>query len=275
MALLSWVKEWGVVSQKSQMSAVEIWRWFAQWVPFAWRTIFYATISVLVGPLTARRRLCVWAMRRWAESSLTGLAIEVEVHGQEHVPAGAFVYASNHQSLLDILALSAHLPGEFKWCAKRSLMNVPFLGWHLRVAGNVPVDRGGGRAHAAATTARFVEVLRRGFPLLLFPEGTRSEDGNVKPFKDGAFFAAVTAFVPVLPVALEGTGNLMKKGAADTGEVRGKRQVRRVRVAIGAPLVAKASGSEQERIADLRDRTFAEVTRLFVELRRLRAGGAV
>src|SRR5579862_815409 len=191
-----------------------------QWVPFASRTIGYGTVSLLLGPLTRDRRASLWAMRRWCQTSARGLRIEVKASGLENAPEGPFVYCSNHQSVLDILVLGSVLRGDYKWAAKRELMKIPFLGWHLRLAGHVPGDRHAGARSAAVVIARFEEVLRRGKPLLVFPEGTRSEDGIMKPFKNGGFYAAVRAGVPVVPVAVEGTHRLMKKGAIDSGDGR-------------------------------------------------------
>jgi 1-acyl-sn-glycerol-3-phosphate acyltransferase len=227
-----------------------------QWVPFTARTIAYGTISLTLGPLTRDRRASLWAMRRWCQSSARGLAIEVEAEGTGHVPRqGAYVYCSNHQSLLDILVLGSVLPGDYKWAAKRSLMKIPFLGWHLQLAGHVPVDRSSGSRAAAEVIGRFEEVLKQGKPLLVFPEGTRSEDGILHPFKNGGFYAAVRAGVPVIPVALEGTHRLMKKHAIDTGDGT----MRQVKVKIGAPIHPVPSGREGPRVADLRDRTYAAV----------------
>jgi 1-acyl-sn-glycerol-3-phosphate acyltransferase len=224
-----------------------------QWVPFTARTIAYGTISLTLGPLTRDRRASLWAMRRWCQASARGLGIEVEAEGIGHVPReGPYVYCSNHQSLLDILVLGSVLPGDYKWAAKRSLMKIPFLGWHLQLAGHVPVDRSAGSRAAADVISRFEEVLRRGKPLLVFPEGTRSEDGLLRPFKNGGFYAAVRAGVPVIPVALDGTHRLMKKHAIDTGD--GK-----VKIKLGAPIHPLTSGREGSRIADLRDRTYAAV----------------
>ncbi|MGK3964259.1 lysophospholipid acyltransferase family protein [Sorangium sp. So ce118] len=234
--------------------------WLAtrQWVPFAVRTMAYGTVSLTLGPLTPQRSASLWAMRRWCQSSARALDIEIEVSGLENVPPGVFVYCSNHQSLLDILALGAVLPGDFKWAAKRSLMKIPFLGWHLQLAGHVPVDRTVGSRAAAEAIARFEQVLREGKPLLVFPEGTRSEDGVLRSFKNGGFYAAVRAGVPVVPVAIDGTHLLMKKGALDTGDGT----MRRIRVCVGAPLTVRPDGREGARVNDLRERAHAAVSDL-------------
>jgi 1-acyl-sn-glycerol-3-phosphate acyltransferase len=237
-----------------------------QWVPFTARTVAYGTVSLTLGPLTKDRRASLWAMRNWCRSSAKGLDIDVEASGLDNVPPAPFVYCSNHQSLLDILVLGSVLPGDYKWAAKRSLMKIPFLGWHLQLAGHVPVDRNAGSRAAAEVIGRFEQVLKEGKPLLVFPEGTRSEDGLLRGFKNGGFYAAVRAGVPVVPVALEGTHKLMKKGALDTGDGT----MRKVSIKVGAPLVAKTEGREGARVNELRERTHAAVKELLLSM-----GGAV
>lgn len=247
-----------MITRVAVMDIESAWRATRQWVPFAARTIGYGTVSLTLGPLTRDRRASLWAMRNWCRSSARALDIGVQVSGLENVPREPFVYCSNHQSVLDILVLGAVLPGDYKWAAKRSLMKIPFLGWHLQLAGHVPVDRRSGSRSAAEVIARFEQTLKRGKPLLVFPEGTRSEDGVIRPFKNGGFYAAVRADVPVVPVALEGTFKLMKKGAFETGEG----QIREVLVKIGAPIQPRKDGREGLRVTDLRDRTFTSVREL-------------
>lgn len=219
-----------------------------QWVPFAARTALYGTISLTLGPLTKDHRASLWAMRRWSRVSAKGLDIHVEPIDLQNVPEPPFVYAANHQSLLDVLVLGGVLPHDFKWAAKRSLMKIPFLGWHLALAGHVPVDRRAGSRAAAEVVKRFEEVLKAGKPLLIFPEGTRSEDGIVRPFKNGGFYAAHRTGVPIVPVALDGTYRLMKKGAIDTGKGH-------IPVKIGKPIPVRKG----MKVAELRDLTHAAI----------------
>jgi 1-acyl-sn-glycerol-3-phosphate acyltransferase len=230
-------------------------RLLRHWIPFTARTVFYGSISLLLGPLTPDRRASHWAQRAWSRSGLRFLSISVDVQGLDNVPAGGYAYACNHQSLLDTLVLGATLPDDFRWTVKSSLMMIPFLGWHLWLAGHVRVERDRDKRAAAAAIRRFAKVLDEGKPLLVFPEGTRSKDGRVKLFKMGLFYAAVRAGVPVVPVALHGTGAAMAKGAPDIG----RRETRRVYLRIGEPVAPKPDGSEPERASDLRDRTHAAV----------------
>jgi 1-acyl-sn-glycerol-3-phosphate acyltransferase len=234
--------------------------WVAHWVPFAARTVFFGSVSLILGPLTPQRRASHWAMKAWSRSCLRLLRISVDVQGVENVPHGGFAYASNHQSLLDTLLLAATLPGDTRWAVKRSLMTIPFLGWHLWLAGHVAVDRDGGKRAAVSTVDRFADVLARGKVLMVFPEGTRSRDGQVKRFKKGIFYAAVRAGVPVVPVAVHGTGAVMGKGAADMASLQGVGgSGPRVYVRIGTPLAPGHGGPETRRASELCERTRATV----------------
>jgi 1-acyl-sn-glycerol-3-phosphate acyltransferase len=240
------------------------WHATRQWVPFSARTMTYATVSCVLGPLSAERRASLWAMKSWCRSSAQALGIRVECQGLEHVPpTGAFVYASNHQSLLDVLTLGSVLPGDFKWAAKRSLLRVPFLGWHLQLAGHIPVERGRGPEAAARVIQQMEAVLRDGKPVLVFPEGTRSDDALVRPFKRGGFAAAVRANVPVVPVALEGTASLMRPGDAYT-------KAGTVVIRVGKPILPPEQGDEAERVDALRTLAFDAVRALHRD-----AGGVV
>jgi 1-acyl-sn-glycerol-3-phosphate acyltransferase len=251
----------------------EAFRLARHWVPFTALTVYYGLVSLLLGPLTRERRASLWAMRAWCRAGLRFLRISADVTGLENVPTGGFVYVSNHQSLLDTLLLGAFLPGDYKWAVKSSLLNIPFLGWHLRLSGHVEVDRGGDRKTVVSTLDRFVEVLRRGKPLVVFPEGTRSPDGRVRAFKKGVFHSAVRAGVPVVPVALYGTGAAMAKGASNIVEqhVSGA-GARRVSLRVGEPVQARSEGSEWERTAELRDRARAAVLASYRALTEAAAG---
>lgn len=237
------------------MNLQEAIRFVSQWGPFIGRTAGYGTISLIGGPFTKEHSASTWAMRQWCQKSAKALQFVIDASGMENVPTDtSFVYCSNHQSMLDILVLGAVLPGDFKWAAKRELLRVPFLGWHLQLAGHVPVDRGKGPKAIAQVIKRFQDVLAAGKPLLIFPEGTRSATGTLKPFKPGGFIAAVRSNKPVVPVMLDGTWRVMEHGSVVPKC--------RIYVRVGKPIMPKTEGRESVRIDDLRDRAYASVAEL-------------
>jgi 1-acyl-sn-glycerol-3-phosphate acyltransferase len=132
------------------------------------------------------------------------------VEGEWPAAGGPFVVVANHQSLLDIVMLSG-MPREMKWVAKDELFRIPWIGWLLRLTGDIAVRRGDPESGGEAI-GRAKAYLARGMNVMIFPEGTRSRDARLLPFKKGAFRMAIDAGVPVLPVAVWGTAAGMRKG---------------------------------------------------------------
>ncbi|MCZ7652588.1 MAG: 1-acyl-sn-glycerol-3-phosphate acyltransferase [Thermoanaerobaculia bacterium] len=196
---------------------------------FLW-TAFWITVALLATLLTGSRRVSLWLARRvWARGLLAAGGARLRVTGREHLAGlpGALLVA-NHRSHLDIAALFAAVPAPLGFVAKRELAAVPFLGWYIRAMGMVFVDRADRRAAAASVEAAGA-LIARGRLLVTFPEGTRSRDGSLGPFKRGGFVAALAAGVPVVPVALAGTEVVMPPG-------RLRSRPGPVRVAFGAPI---------------------------------------
>jgi 1-acyl-sn-glycerol-3-phosphate acyltransferase len=124
-------------------------------------------------------------------------------------PRRPYVVVSNHESFVDILLIS-HLPWEMKWLSKAELFRIPVLGWLLRLAGDIPIQRGFGPS-AAEAIAKCREVLANRVSVMIFPEGTRSTTADLLPFKDGAFRLAIDAGVPILPLVVHGTSTALRK----------------------------------------------------------------
>lgn len=147
----------------------------------------------------------------------TGLrlaGIRVQVEGLEGVPAGAAcIFMSNHVSNLDPPVLLPLIPGRTSVFLKRSLMKIPVLGFGMRLAEFVPVDRGGKREDAQESEQRAKAVLAKGIHITTFVEGTRSRDGRMLPFKKGPFYLAMESGAPCVPISISGTESMMKKGS--------------------------------------------------------------
>jgi 1-acyl-sn-glycerol-3-phosphate acyltransferase len=137
--------------------------------------------------------------------------VKVRVEGLGDLPAGAALYAANHQSALDIPVLFGYLPVDFRIVHKRSLYLIPLVGWYLWAGGHISIDRR--RAfRAKRSMARASARIRGGTSLCVFPEGTRSPDERVQHFKRGSFVLALQAGVPVVPVSLVGVKRVAPRG---------------------------------------------------------------
>lgn len=155
--------------------------------------------------------------RMWSWLILKTSGIRVEVEGLENVNAGeTAIYCSNHPSAMDIPILFVYLPVQFRFLAKRSLFHLPFLGWHLQRSGHIPVDRARPR-EALKGFDRAAKKIREGSPVVMFPEGTRSRTTEMLPFKSGSFYLAILSGVPIVPITLNGTREVLKP---DTYHVR-------------------------------------------------------
>jgi 1-acyl-sn-glycerol-3-phosphate acyltransferase len=131
-------------------------------------------------------------------------------------PRNPYVVVCNHQSNADIPVIST-LPWDMKWVAKDSLFRLPVVGWMMRLAGDIPVDRGSAKSRATVVM-RASETLAGRCSVMFMPEGTRSKDGRVRRFQDGAFRLAIEAGVPVLPLAIDGTAGALPKHGWQFGQ---------------------------------------------------------
>jgi 1-acyl-sn-glycerol-3-phosphate acyltransferase len=140
--------------------------------------------------------------------------VRIQVEGLEHVPVGtACIFMSNHVSNLDPPVLIPLIPGRTSVFLKRSLMKIPILGYCMRLAEYVPVDRGGSVEAAKESTERAQAVLKKGIAITTFVEGTRSRDGRLLPFKKGPFYLAMESGAPCIPISISGTESMMRKGS--------------------------------------------------------------
>ncbi len=181
-------------------------------------TVAFGTPGIVVG-LVRRETHAVHVFGvLWGRAILRTLGVAVDLRGAAAIPRGPAVYAANHASALDIPILFASLPVEFRIIHKRSLYLVPVIGLYLYVAGHVGIDRG--RAFRARRSLdRAARRLRAGGSLVVFPEGTRTEEG-VARFKRGSFRLALEAGVPVVPVSIVGVRRVFFGVTVRPGTVR-------------------------------------------------------
>jgi 1-acyl-sn-glycerol-3-phosphate acyltransferase len=176
-------------------------------------TILWGGIGCLVAPFDRDGRAIVWAGRTWVRWILWTCGIRVEADGLGNVPRDRpCVYMSNHQSVVDIVAIIRTLPVAWRFVAKRELTWIPFFGWALVLGRQIIVDRKN-RESSVKSLARAAERIRAGANVIIFPEGSRSPDASLREFKSGGFHLSLQAGVPIVPVAVSGSWRISPKGS--------------------------------------------------------------
>ncbi len=161
-----------------------------------------------------KKRVVVHTLSKWITDVVFGLPpfMKREVIGLENIdPHKVYVMVLNHNSMVDILSIY-NLPLVFKWVSKREVYRIPIVGQLLFAHGDIVINRASTKEAMRLVHERGLEWLKRGASVSIFPEGTRSKDGEIHNFKAGAFILAKDAGVPILPIVLDGTKSMVRKG---------------------------------------------------------------
>lgn len=184
-------------------------------------TIFWGTTAIIISFFSRTGNPVHIIARIWGRGILFVSRIKVTVNGLANIdPSQSYIFMSNHQSNFDIPVLLAYLPVQFRWLAKAELFKIPIFGRAMRGAGYVKIDRFN-QESAFESIREAARKMKNGVSVMIFPEGTRSRNGNIRPFKKGGFIMAVDSKVPIVPVILQGTWTIMDKSSLriNTGEV--------------------------------------------------------
>lgn len=182
------------------------------WVIFLFTTVILGTVAILLSLFDSSGNVPHLVARFWGKIQLRITGTQVRIQGLENLdPQGSYILVSNHQSTFDIFALLGYLPIQFRWTAKAELFRTPFMGWAMSRIGYIPIERSSPKK-AYRSMLRAAEVVRNGVSVIIFPEGTRSPDGNLQPFKKGVFLLALKSRAPILPITIQGTSKIMRKG---------------------------------------------------------------
>jgi 1-acyl-sn-glycerol-3-phosphate acyltransferase len=178
-------------------------------------TVLFGVPAIFAALVPPRGDWFLRFARGWARSVLAVAGISVRaLHPEKAEPGKSVIVVANHESFCDILVLLATLPMQVRFLAKRSVFRVPVLGWSIAAAGFVPVDRGD-RARGAATVGAALRRLDGGRSLVIFPEETRTVNGELLPFKRGAAHLALKSGLPLLPIGIAGTFRILPRGSWD------------------------------------------------------------
>ncbi len=178
--------------------------------PLIWfYTLVLGIIALPAGVFDRGGRLLHWFSRAWSWLIMKTVFSPVKVTGLDKIDASkAHVYAVNHASAIDIPVLYVYLPFQFRIVFKKELLIYPVVGWHLKRSGQICIDQQN-PANSIGSIRSALKGLKAGLPLVIFPEGGRTPDGEIKPFLPGAFFLAIKAQVDIVPIALVGTYELL------------------------------------------------------------------
>jgi 1-acyl-sn-glycerol-3-phosphate acyltransferase len=215
-------------------------------------TAAFGTLSLAASLFENDGRMQHRIARWWASASMRIAWSPVSVVGEENLRRHPVaVYAANHLSYMDTPVLFSAVPFQFRILARQSLWSIPFIGWHLNRSGQIPVDTDNPKA---STLKAGVKALKSGMPLIVFPEGGRSRDGRLAPFLSGPAFMAVQARVPLVPVAIVGTYELLPMHTRHF-------YPQKVKLVVGEPIDASSYTSRQ--VEELTERLKQEIARLY------------
>ena len=222
-------------------------------------TLFFSSLGIVCGLFRAGPATFDWIHRNWARSVLWSAGARVRVDGLEHsVPGRGQIFVANHQSMFDIWALMAAVPASLRFVAKEELAKIPVFAAACRAAGHVFIDRGRAAAAGEAMRSAGERMKSEGLTLVLFAEGTRSTDGRLKKFRKGAFAIAIETQTFLVPVAIDGTGDILPPGGK-----RVRPGTIRIRLGDGTTLEGKTSADRDALV----EQTHGAVARMLESLR--------
>lgn len=185
-------------------------RSYVIWDPLIWfYTLFLGLLALPCGIADRSGRRLHWFSRAWSWLIMRTILSPVKVTGLDQIDTSRpHVYAANHGSAIDIPVLYDNLPFQFRIAFKKELLSYPVVGWQLKRSGQICIDQQN-PSHSISSIRAALKGLQQGLPLVIFPEGGRTPDGEIKPFLQGAFFLAIKAQVDIVPIALVGTYELL------------------------------------------------------------------
>ncbi len=220
-------------------------------------SLLFAVTAILLLPVNPGGVSFHANSRIWARTILLLCGVKVAVRGLEHIKPGQnYVYVCNHASMFDIPSIIAAVPDQIRIVYKKELERIPIFGWGLKWGSYIGIDRGRG-ADAMQSLEEAAQIIRNGASVLLYAEGTRTEDGKLQPFKRGAFNLAVRAGVPVIPLTINGSFGILRKNSfvVKPGSVE---------VILSQPIAVPSSGGREAEM-ELMEQVHAVIERNYRE----------
>ncbi len=248
------------MSARALASRPERLSWWERATSFALRgpailvsTAFFGSLSLLASLFEKDGKWQHRIAQRWARVCVAASGARLTVIHRERLQPQLAVYACNHLSYMDTPVIFSTLPFQFRIVARHDLWKLPFIGWHLERSGQVPVNVDNPRASIASLSSA-VRTLKSGMPIFIFPEGGRTRDGHLAPFLNGPAFMAIRAQVPIVPMALIGTHELLPIHAGELHPVP-------VTLVVGEAI--DTSGYTMKQVNELTERLFTAIADLY------------
>jgi 1-acyl-sn-glycerol-3-phosphate acyltransferase len=169
-----------------------------------------ATIFSIFGPYSI---IIYYIAKIWTNSILFAAGVKLQIEGLEKIdPQKSYIFIGNHQSHFDVLSVFSMLPLTVRFMAKKELFKIPIFGWSLYASGTIRIDRSN-RQRAIESMNNALDRINRGVSVVIFPEGTRSEDGKIREFKKGGFVLAIKGEIPIVPISISGSRFILPKNS--------------------------------------------------------------
>jgi 1-acyl-sn-glycerol-3-phosphate acyltransferase len=174
-------------------------------------TAIFTILSLIIIPINYKGKIFYSFTKPWAMGILFIIGVRIKVTGKENIKKGQnYIFVSNHSSMVDIPVVMRGIPIDSRLVAKRELSKIPFFGFVLKYCGYIVIDRERS-IQAMRSIEEAVKKIKDGISVTLFAEGTRSKDGSIQPFKRGAFLLASKSGIPIIPVTIKGSSNILPK----------------------------------------------------------------
>jgi len=214
-------------------------------------TVILGIIYLVLSPIDFKGKIFDFLSRLWSVVLLFISGVRTQIIGLENIDRNhSYIIVSNHQSYYDIPVIIGYFPLSVRMLAKKELFRIPVFGWAIYLAGNISLDRGKGKKAVISLKKASEKIRKKKFSIVVYPEGTRSPDGEVKRFKKGAFRLAIESKLPVLPVSIIGSNKVMSKHSfrINKGEIK---------IIIGKPIITK--NIMKDELGKLRDMARNEI----------------
>lgn len=176
-------------------------------------TIIVSSLTIIFGVFGPYSRIIYYGAKAWTNSILFASGVKLNIEGLEKIDKSkSYIFIGNHQSHFDVFSVFSAIPMTVRFMAKKELFKIPIFGWALYASGTIRIDRSN-RERAISSMNNALDRIRKGVSVVVFPEGTRSEDGKIRDFKKGGFVLAIKGGIPIIPISISGSRFILRKNS--------------------------------------------------------------